>query len=76
MEKLYHLEAQCVSYIKLNIKVGLLHTIDQGDKLANLRGRPCGGEVFRQKYLGGGSCNGQFLHTLYFHPNLDQKNEF
>lgn len=76
MEKLYHLEAQCVSYIKLNIKVGLLLTVDQGDKLANLRGRICRGEVFRQKYLGGGSCNGQFLHTLYYHPNLDQKNEF
>lgn len=69
MEKLYHSEAQCDSYIKLNIKVGLLHTVEQGDRLGNLRGSLCRGEVFSQKCLGGESCNRQFLHTLYYHPN-------
>lgn len=75
MEKLYHSEDQCVSYIKLNIKVGLLHTVEKGDRLANLRGSLCRGEVFRQKCLGGESCNQRFcIH--YITIQMDQKNDF
>lgn len=41
VEKLYHLESHCVCYIQLNTKMDLLHRVEQGGSMANLRSSVC-----------------------------------